>query len=403
MKLDVPGIYWHGNCERIMSIDSSKAEPSIVATAGADTQDSCYLRVWNLAGGLVVHLEDLTGTHERAVNVVRFSPDSHWLASGGDDSVVVLWEKKLKPVFGEEQEVFGWGASKVLRGHTAEVHDLCWNEDSSALVSGSLDGTAIIFDAVKGKIIQRLECQGRVMGVTWSPLYIATQSSDRTVRLWKLAGTRYFVAHSLRDYLGQRLYQPDIHAHAFFRRLTCSPDGSLLVTPAGQWNESPFAHCFIHKSWEAPAFSLPIPDSTAVACRFCPVAFEASDNSSLLTGLGYKWVWAIATRTTILIYDSEHIQPLHAVSNAHYSSLTDLVWCSSRMLAVTSNDGFVSLLTFEENELGKPIEMVRVEEGADIPKSCSSEEAVLERPMIEVEEQKTAEGKRRFTPMLITS
>eukprot|EP00359_Climacostomum_virens_P007953 CAMPEP_0204913460 /NCGR_PEP_ID=MMETSP1397-20131031/11319_1 /ASSEMBLY_ACC=CAM_ASM_000891 /TAXON_ID=49980 /ORGANISM="Climacostomum Climacostomum virens, Strain Stock W-24" /LENGTH=376 /DNA_ID=CAMNT_0052084695 /DNA_START=680 /DNA_END=1810 /DNA_ORIENTATION=- len=375
-----------------MSIDASKAEPNIVVTAGADTQDSCYIRVWNLAGGNVVHLEDLAGTHERAVNVVRFSPDGKLLASGGDDAVVVLWEKKLKPVFGEEEEVLGWTASKVLRGHTGEVHDLCWKEDSTALVSASVDGSAIVFDTVKGKLIQRLECQGRVMGVAWSPHSIATQSSDRTVRIWKLGGSRYFIAHSLREHLGQRLYQPDIHAHAFFRRLSFSPDGSILVTPAGQWNEAPLVHCYVHKVWDTPSFSLPIPDSTAVACRFCPVAFEATDNSSLLNGLGQKWVWAVATRTAVLIYDSEHIQPLHAVSNAHYSSLTDLVWCSPNLLAVSSNDGFVSLISFEDNELGKPIET----------KLEPTEVILQEKTMIEVKEQKTAEGKRRFTPMLIT-
>lgn len=67
----------------------------------------------------------MAGVHERTVNCVKFSPDGNLIASAGDDGSVVVWEKRLKPVMGEDYEVEGWCPKRVLRGHIAEIHDLC--------------------------------------------------------------------------------------------------------------------------------------------------------------------------------------------------------------------------------------------------------------------------------------
>ena len=39
------------------------------------------------------HLIDLTGVrHQRAVNIVRWSPDGQLLASGDDESIIIIWK-----------------------------------------------------------------------------------------------------------------------------------------------------------------------------------------------------------------------------------------------------------------------------------------------------------------------
>jgi chromatin assembly factor 1 subunit B len=140
MKIELPEIFWHGDRERIMSLDFSPS--SLLVTAGADLSTNIYIRLWQVSFSpefRIQHMDDLAGTHERSVNVVRFSPCRGLIASGSDDCCVVIWEKKKKPVFGEDRFELGWGSKKVLRGHLREVHDLAWSPSGKSLASGGLD------------------------------------------------------------------------------------------------------------------------------------------------------------------------------------------------------------------------------------------------------------------------
>lgn len=39
-----------------------------------------------------------------------------------------------------------------MRGHKEDIYDLCWSPNSSKLLSGSIDNTAIIWDFNHGKM-----------------------------------------------------------------------------------------------------------------------------------------------------------------------------------------------------------------------------------------------------------
>jgi len=39
----------------------------------------------------------------------------------------------------------------IFRGHVEDVYDLAWSPDSNQLITGSVDNSAIIWDANKGK------------------------------------------------------------------------------------------------------------------------------------------------------------------------------------------------------------------------------------------------------------
>jgi chromatin assembly factor 1 subunit B len=133
----------------------------------------------------------LAGGHQKTVNCVRFSPSGQFLASGSDDQMVVVWSLKSVPVeFGKVEEMIRWGHPRQLRGHVGDVMDLSWSADSSYLVSGSLDGTAIVWQVSNGKFgkVQTLEGHKKfVQGVAMHPLLkmVATASSDATVRIYK--------------------------------------------------------------------------------------------------------------------------------------------------------------------------------------------------------------------------
>ena len=66
--------------------------------------------------------------------------------------MVVVWSLKLLPAeFGKTDEIVQWGHPRQLRGHVGDVMDICWAKDSSAFVSCSVDGTAILWSAKDGK------------------------------------------------------------------------------------------------------------------------------------------------------------------------------------------------------------------------------------------------------------
>lgn len=119
---------------------------------------------------------------------MRWSPSGELLASCDDESFIFIWKQKgndetlniLENVNEQNKEI--WLIMKTLRGHLQDVYDLSWSPDSSGLVSGSIDNTAIIWDVPKAKTQAILnDHNGFVQGVAWDPKnsIITTLSSDR--------------------------------------------------------------------------------------------------------------------------------------------------------------------------------------------------------------------------------
>lgn len=105
--------------------------------------------------------------------------------------MVIIWTLKMAPVeFGRTEETIQWGHPRQLRGHIGDIIDLTWSNDGQFLVSGSLDGTSILWSIQQNKYnkVQTLEGHRKfVQGVTIDPFFkfIASQSSDSTVRVYK--------------------------------------------------------------------------------------------------------------------------------------------------------------------------------------------------------------------------
>ncbi len=61
-------------------------------------------------------LYEISGAHTATVNIVRFSPNGMYLATGGDDSAIVIWVQKSRPIeFGSSLEKVCWSNHKILR------------------------------------------------------------------------------------------------------------------------------------------------------------------------------------------------------------------------------------------------------------------------------------------------
>jgi WD40 repeat protein len=132
-------------------------------------------------------LYELNGAHTSTVNIIRFSPNGLYLASGGDDSAIVIWVQKSRPIeFGSSIEKVVWCNHKILRGHLSDIYDIAWSPDSKYLISGSVDNRALIWSLEKGKVIDRsIDHLHFVQGVSWDPRnkYVTTQSTDKSAKI----------------------------------------------------------------------------------------------------------------------------------------------------------------------------------------------------------------------------
>jgi chromatin assembly factor 1 subunit B len=341
-------------------------------------------------------LYDISGAHTATVNIVRFSPNGIYLASGGDDSAIVLWCQKSRPVeFGSTIEKVVWCNSKILRGHLSDIYDLAWSPDSKYLISGSVDNTATIFSVEKGKGIQKMADHSHfVQGVSWDPRnkYVTTQSSDKSVRVYKNADmkqeVKFYFANALKrnndnnnktreeDGLkkkdgntNQNYFADEILCPSFIRRHCWSPDGSILLlvagTAKGENEVENVVWGFTRKDLTKPAFMLPTLDKSSTVVRFCPILFNKDtkeEGSPELLDLPYKMVFAIGTLDSLYIYDTQDIVPKYAVTNIHFQPITDLAWKGSSILAASSSDGYITFCVFEKDELGKPADSTTLPE-----------------------------------------
>jgi WD40 repeat protein len=80
-----------------------------------------------------------------------------------------------------------------LEGHTAEVLSIRLSPDEKKLASGAFDGTARIWDASTGALLQIIQVPAEwTFGVAWSAdgSKLATACGDRTLRIWDIANNQ---------------------------------------------------------------------------------------------------------------------------------------------------------------------------------------------------------------------
>ncbi|XP_028158726.1 chromatin assembly factor 1 subunit B [Ostrinia furnacalis] len=412
MKFAIPEISWH-NRDPVLSVDfQPNTEPNgplRLATGGTDS----HVLIWyiNSSDSGSVNIEvvaDLT-RHQKAVNVVRWSPNGQLLASGDDESIIFVWQQKTEKETvqtldqGEEQYKETWVIHKTLRGHMEDVLDLSWSPDSLHLASGSVDNKLLVWDVTRGRYTSIItDHKGFIQGVSWDPQgsIIATASTDRVFRTIDV-NTKKVVSRSSKATLPfppdhplhevkVRLYHDDT-LQTYFRRLHFSPDGLLLAVPAGRVEPDqakvdvkPINAVYIYTrySLKVPACILPCGEP-ALAVRWAPLRFSARREGPAPALPAPRMLLAVATKRSVLLYDTQQKTPVALISNIHYTRLTDLSWSpDARRLVASSTDGYCSVISFDDGELGD----VLPEETPALPQTTEDQ--------MEVEEQEPKESQK---------
>ena len=344
----------------IFSIDIHPDE-SRFATGGQG-DDSGKIVVWNFAPVKSQQDEMSSGTpkilcemtnHLGCVNCVRWSPNGKWLASGGDDALIMIWNiRQLGPVKSFGREVHEqWGCLYQLRGHDGDVLDLAWSLDGAYLASCSIDNSIIIWSATSlpDKVTTIKGHTGLVKGLTWDPVgkYLASQSDDKSLRVWRRTDWQEeaTVASPFQNCGGTTQ----------MLRLAWSPDGRYLVSAHALNNDGPVAKIIDRSEWTSGMDFVGHRKAVEVV-RFNPRLFSSTR--------GNQGCLAIGSRDRSLsVWLTNLRRPLVVTHDLFDNSILDISWSKSGYeLIVCSLDGTVAFISFSSTELGGLLPQQKIDE-----------------------------------------
>jgi WD40 repeat protein len=216
-------------------------------------------QLWDLTAADPPATPLLQGHHDQWIHAVGFSPDGHWLATGGVDSIVKLWDltalnPAIRPILlhgheatiltlafsskgrwlgtaGLDATVRLWdlkdptNPSIILQGHDSSVDALAFSEDGNRLATASDDGQARLWE-IPETSQERIVLGGSTgaisaLAFSHDKKWVATGSQDRTAILWNITDLQH-PPLVLRGAAG-----PVDH-------LAASPDGHWLATASSQ-------------------------------------------------------------------------------------------------------------------------------------------------------------------------
>ncbi|CAB1459847.1 unnamed protein product [Pleuronectes platessa] len=259
MKLLKPSWVSH-NGKPIFSVDIHP-DGTKFATGGQG-EDSGKVMIWNMAP--VLREEDEKNesipkmlcqmdNHLACVNCVRWSNNGLYLASGGDDKLVMVWRRAAfigpSTVFGSSSKLANveqWRCVTILRNHTGDVMDVAWSPHDVWLASCSVDNTIVIWNA--RKFPEMVTClrghTGLVKGLTWDPVgkYIASQADDHSLKVWRTMDWQ----------MEANITKPfnECGGTTHVLRLSWSPDGQYLVSAHAMNNSGPTAQIVERDGWK---------------------------------------------------------------------------------------------------------------------------------------------------------
>ncbi|TIC23561.1 WD40 repeat-like protein [Wallemia mellicola] len=149
-----------GHKEPVYAIAIHPNNPEIIVSAGGDDK----AHVWNITDGehAIASLEG----HTDSVTSVAFSKDGQFVATGGMDGFVKIWDTsdwslKVDLQLGDECTLMRSSVPKgdnmnVFSGHTEMVTCGRFTPDGKAIVSSSSDGSLIMWSPTEGTAVTKI-------------------------------------------------------------------------------------------------------------------------------------------------------------------------------------------------------------------------------------------------------
>ena len=223
------------------------------------------------------------------------------------------------------------------------IHFLQFHESSTGNFGGSLKLVKVVKDH-----------QHFVQGIAWDPFgqFCASASCDRSFKIMMtpISNSASAIKMSVTS-LGKLKGGEDEGLVSFFRRLSFTTDGGILILPGFIDESHQKSLALLHRnSLNKPVpneiISLPPSSKPVIAIKPHPRFFTSDDPS------GYRCVFAAISLDTVYIFDTRQLpQPIYTITGLHYGQLTDAAWSFDGLkLYISSTDGFCSHVIFEEGD-----------------------------------------------------
>ncbi len=241
----VTDITFSGDGRSVAATFHAPPAPGASDRAGGATRSADFALVWNPRRGDNPHRVDLpSGLHGLAVSKDARTVYTSWPLTAYDVSTSrQLWRSPLRGLQHLDLNRAGtlltmpeWDDAKNnnvvlvdartgelrrrLVGHREQTGDVRFSPAGSTVASLANDNTVLIWDAQRGRVLDRLEA-GTVNAVAFSPdgRKLVTGGEDSAVRVWDLRGEERYVA---RTGTGQPVPVVDGRVHP-------SPDGRVIA------------------------------------------------------------------------------------------------------------------------------------------------------------------------------
>uniref|UniRef100_A0A4X2LGQ3 Protein HIRA n=3 Tax=Amniota TaxID=32524 RepID=A0A4X2LGQ3_VOMUR len=298
--------------------------------------------------------------HLACVNCVRWSNSGMYLASGGDDKLIMVWKRATyigpSTVFGSSSKLANveqWRCVSILRSHSGDVMDVAWSPHDAWLASCSVDNTVVIWNAVKfPEILATLRGHsGLVKGLTWDPVgkYIASQADDRSLKVWRTMDWQ----------LETSITKPfdECGGTTHVLRLSWSPDGHYLVSAHAMNNSGPTAQIIERDGWKTNMDFVGHRKAVTVV-KFNPKIFKKKqrNGSSTKPSCPYCCCAVGSKDRSLSVWLTCLKRPLVVIHELFDKSIMDISWTLNGLgILVCSMDGSVAFLDFSQDELGDPL------------------------------------------------
>jgi WD40 repeat protein len=150
----------------------------------ATSSEDGTARIWDAQSGHELMILD---DHQGGVNQVTWSPDGELLTTAGDDGTVRFWN----PNTGEKLRQIDVGAStgsSAVDDHI--VYTLSWSPDGAYLASGGGDGYIRLWNSISGESIAAIRGHDNFVAyLSWSPVgeQLVSAGADGEARIWNTA------------------------------------------------------------------------------------------------------------------------------------------------------------------------------------------------------------------------